>query len=122
MCKLVLSLPFPFRMSRYGGDRDRGYGGDRDRDRGGRGGDRYGGGGGGGRYGSGGGGGGRFGGGGYGGGGGFGGGGSLKGKQPGGGLRAIDWSRERLQPFEKNFYNPTSASRNMDPRDVAKFR
>ena len=100
-------------MSRYGGDRDRGYGGDRDRDRGGRGGDRYGGGGSGGRFG---------GGGGYGGGGGFGGGGSLKGKQPGGSLRAIDWSRERLQPFEKNFYNVTSTSRNMDPRDVEKFR
>merc|ERR550539_733385 len=65
----------------------------------------------------------RFGGGGGGGDGGGGGfGGSLKGKQPGGGLRAIDWSRERLQPFEKNFYNATSASRNMDPRDVAKFR
>ena len=27
-----------------------------------------------------------------------------------------------LQPFEKNFYNATSVSRNMDPRDVAKFR
>merc|ERR550539_192996 len=65
----------------------------------------------------------RFGGGGGGGDGGGGGfGGSLKGKQPGGSLRAIDWSRERLQPFEKNFYNATSASRNMDPRDVAKFR
>ena len=34
----------------------------------------------------------------------------------------INWSRESLQPFEKNFYNATSASKNMDPRDVAKFR
>jgi len=120
------------RMSGYGRDRgDRGYGGGgggRDRDRGDRGGgSRYGGGGdrgyGGGR---GGGGGGRFGdrGGGYGGGGGGygGGGGSLKGKQPGGGLRPVNWERYNLKPFEKNFYNASSASRNADPREVEKFR
>ena len=113
-------------MSRYGGDRDRGYGGGgRDRDRGGRdggggrfgGGDRFGGG-------RGGGGGGRFGDrGGYGGGGGgYGGGGSLKGKQPGGGLRPVNWDRHNLKPFEKNFYNATSHSRNADKREVEKFR
>ena len=111
-------------MSRFGGDRDRGYGGsrDRDRDRGGRDGGRgfgSGGGGGGGRFGDRGGGS-RFGGG---AGGGYGGGGgSLKGKQPGGGLRPVNWDRMNLKPFEKNFYNATSASRNADPREVERFR
>ena len=94
-------------------------------DRGGR--DRYGGGGGGGYGGGGGGrhgGGDRYGGGGggYGGGGGGYGGGSMKGKQPGGSLRAVDWSRERLEPFEKNLYNVTESSRNADPREVEAFR
>ena len=46
----------------------------------------------------------------------------MKGKQPGGNLRAVNWDRERLRPFEKNFYNATSSSKNADPRDVAKFR
>ena len=108
-------------MSRFG-DRDRGFGGGRDRDRDRDGGSRYGGGG-------------RFG-----GGGGFGGnftvaascnnfqvtlfsgGGSLKGKQPGGNLRAVNWDRVRLEPFEKNFYNATRESQNADPRVVEKFR
>ena len=94
-------------MSRYGGDRDRdrGFGGgrDRDRDRGFGGGSRFGGGGG-------------F------GGGGFGGGGSLKGKQPGGNLRAVNWDRIRLDPFEKNFYTATRESQNADTREVEKFR
>ena len=94
-------------------------------DRGGR--DRYGGGGGGGYGGGGGGrhgGGDRYGGGGggYGGGGGGYGGGSMKGKQPGGSLRAVDWSRERLEPFEKNLYNVTENSRNADPGEVEAFR
>merc|ERR1711970_987234 len=81
------------RMSRYG-DRDRSYG---DRDRGSSGGgSRFGGRGGGGS--------------------------SLKGKQPGGNLRAVNWDRIDLKPFEKNFYNATSASRNMDPRMVEQFR
>jgi len=46
----------------------------------------------------------------------------LKGKQPGGNLRAVNWDRIDLKPFEKNFYNATSASRNMDPRMVEQFR
>jgi ATP-dependent RNA helicase DDX5/DBP2 len=103
-------------MSRYD-DRSR------DRDRGGYGGgggSRYGGGGGGGggsRYGGGGGGG-------YGGGGGgsWGGGGGMKGKQPGGNLRAVNWSRVNLAPFQKNFYNATPRSQQMDPRDVERLR
>ena len=56
------------------------------------------------------------------GGGGFGGGGSLKGKQPGGSLRAVNWDRIRLDPFEKNFYTATRESQNADPREVEKFR
>ena len=99
-------------MSRYGND-----------DRGGRDSGRYGGGGGG--YGGGGGGygggGGGYGGGGGGrGGGGFGGGGGRG--QAGASLRAPDWSKERLEPFEKNLYNPTDASRHADPRQVEAFR
>ena len=59
----------------------------------------------------------------FGGGGGYGGGGgSLKGKQPGGALRPVNWERVNLKPFEKNFYNATSASRNADPREVERFR
>ena len=50
------------------------------------------------------------------------GGGSLKGKQPGGNLRAVNWDRVRLEPFEKNFYNATRESQNADPRVVEKFR
>jgi len=46
----------------------------------------------------------------------------LKGRQPGGSLRAVDWSRERLEPFEKNLYNATDNSRNADPREVEAFR
>ena len=94
-------------------DRSGEYGGG-DRDRGGG---RWGGssGGGGSRWdGGGGGGGGRFGGGDR--------GSSLKGKQPGGNLRAVNWDRIDLKPFEKNFYNATSYSRNMDPRMVEQFR
>ena len=105
---LFMSLTSALRMSRYG-DRDR---------------DRYGGGGGGGGFGGGGrdrggfgGGGGGFGGGSFGGGG-----GSLKGKQPGGNLRAVNWDRVDLKAFEKNFYNPASHSRNADPRHVEQFR
>ena len=52
----------------------------------------------------------------------FSGGGSLKGKQPGGNLRAVNWDRVRLEPFEKNFYNATRESQNADPRVVEKFR
>ena len=52
----------------------------------------------------------------------FPGGGSLKGKQPGGNLRAVNWDRVRLEPFEKNFYNATRESQNADPRVVEKFR
>ena len=29
----------------------------------------------------------------------------------GGSLRSVDWSRETLQPFEKNFYKASEASR-----------
>ena len=50
------------------------------------------------------------------------GGGSLKGKQPGGSLRAVNWDRIRLDPFEKNFYTATRESQNADPREVEKFR
>ena len=46
----------------------------------------------------------------------------MKGKQPGGNLRAVNWDRVRLEPFEKNFYNATSHSRNADKREVEKFR
>ena len=46
----------------------------------------------------------------------------MKGKQPGGSLRAVDWSRERLEPLEKNLYNVTENSRNADPREVEAFR
>ena len=46
----------------------------------------------------------------------------MKGKQPGGSLRAVDWTRERLEPFEKNLYNVTDSSRNADPREVEAFR
>jgi len=46
----------------------------------------------------------------------------LKGKQPGGSLRAENWERIDLKPFEKNFYNATSASRNMHSRLVEQFR
>ena len=107
---------------------------DRSRDRDSRGGGGYGGGGGGRSYGGGGGGGGgnRFGGGGGGGGyggggGGYGGGGGgygggMKGKQPGGNLRAVNWSRVQLAPFVKNFYNATPRSQQMDPREVERFR
>jgi hypothetical protein len=88
-------------MSRFDdrGDRDRGRFG---------GGDRFGGGGGGG-----------FGGGGFGGGGGRGGG---KFDSPGGRLRAVDWSRETLEPFEKNLYKVSEASQRADPRQVEAFR
>ena len=51
-----------------------------------------------------------------------GGGSSLKGKQPGGNLRPVNWDRIDLKPFEKNFYNATSASGNMDQRLVEQFR
>jgi len=34
----------------------------------------------------------------------------------------VNWDRIDLKPFEKNFYNATSASRNMDPRMVEQFR
>ena len=104
-------------MSRYE-SRDRGYGGSRGGDsRGGGGRSSYGGGGGG--YGGGGGGGGYGGGGGgYGGGGG----GGMKGKQPGGNLRAVNWKNHDLKPFTKDFYNPASHSKNADARTVEKFR
>ena len=46
----------------------------------------------------------------------------MKGKQPGGGLRPVNWDRHNLKPFEKNFYNATSHSRNADKREVEKFR
>jgi len=102
-------------MSRYE-SRDRGYGGSRGGDsRGGGGRSSYGGGGGG--YGGGGGG--------YGGGGGGyggGGGGSMKGKQPGGNLRAVNWKNHDLKPFIKDFYNPAPHSKNADVRTVEKFR
>ena len=60
-------------------------------------------------YGSGGYGGGGYGGGGFGGGRGFGGGGGGRGRDgPGANLRDIDWSRERLAPFKKDFYKETN--------------
>jgi len=37
-------------------------------------------------------------------------------------MRAVDWKRIDLIPFDKNFYNPTENNRNMDPRDVQGFR
>ena len=46
----------------------------------------------------------------------------MKGKQPGGSLRAINWDRIDLKPFDKDFYNATSYSRDMDPRMVEQFR
>jgi len=36
--------------------------------------------------------------------------------------RTVNWDRIDLKPFEKNFYNATSASRNMDQRLVEQFR
>ena len=50
------------------------------------------------------------------------GGSSLKGKQRDGSLRAVNWVRIDLKPFEKNFYNATSASRNMAQWLVEQFR
>jgi len=74
-------------------------------------------------YGGGGGGGGRDRGGSRGGGGGYGGGGSsMKGKQPGGNLRPVNWERYPLKPFQKNFYNPSPASKNVDARTIEKLR
>ena len=46
----------------------------------------------------------------------------MKGKQPGDGLRPVDWKRMDLVPFDKNFYNPTENNRNMDPHMVEQFR
>merc|ERR550517_2252091 len=46
----------------------------------------------------------------------------MKGGQPGGSLRSVDWSRETLQPFEKNFYKASEASSNADPREVEAYR
>eukprot|EP00092_Neocalanus_flemingeri_P012179 GFUD01013132.1.p1 GENE.GFUD01013132.1~~GFUD01013132.1.p1 ORF type:complete len:474 (+),score=151.63 GFUD01013132.1:105-1526(+) len=46
----------------------------------------------------------------------------MKGKQPGGNLRAVNWDRIDLKPFEKDFYHATSYSKNMDPRMVEQFR
>ena len=47
----------------------------------------------------------------------------MKGKQPGDGLRPVDWKRHgNLVPFEKNFYNATPNNRNMDPRIVEEYR
>ena len=37
-------------------------------------------------------------------------------------MRPVNWDRMNLKPFEKNFYNATSASRNADPREVERFR
>jgi len=36
--------------------------------------------------------------------------------------RTVNWDRIDLKPFEKNFYNATSASRNMNQRLVEQFR
>lgn len=46
----------------------------------------------------------------------------MKGKQPGGSLRAVDWTRERLEPFEKNLFSASDRCKNADPRDVEAFR
>ena len=53
-------------------------------------------------------------------GGGSGGGGSRWGG--GGSLRAVYWDRVDLKPFQKNFYNVTSARRKMDQRLVEQLR
>ena len=46
----------------------------------------------------------------------------MKGKQPGGNLRAVNWSRHELKPFQKNFYNAVPHSKNADRGTVDKFR
>jgi len=46
----------------------------------------------------------------------------MKGKQPGGNLRAVNWSRVTLAPFQKNFYNATPRSQQVDPREVERLR
>ena len=40
---------------------------------------------------------------------------SLKGKQPGGSLRAVNWDRVELKPFDKNFYMPSLPARTWTP-------
>jgi len=46
----------------------------------------------------------------------------MKGKQPGGNLRAVNWSRAELKPFEKDFYRAVPHSMNADRGLVEKFR
>ena len=46
----------------------------------------------------------------------------MKGKQPGGSLRPVNWDKYNLKPFEKNFYHAAPHSRNADPRAVEKIR
>lgn len=40
----------------------------------------------------------------------------------GGGLRAIEWSKFKLQPFEKNFYVEDKRVSNRSDREVDEFR
>ncbi|XP_012259378.2 ATP-dependent RNA helicase dbp2-like isoform X2 [Athalia rosae] len=79
---------------------------DRDQSRGRRGGGRAGGGDGGSRF----------------GGRGGSGSGSLKGKQPGGGLRKLNWDIRSLEPLRKDFYVEHPAVRTRSREDVARFR
>ncbi len=41
---------------------------------------------------------------------------------PGENLRKVNWERVNLVPFERNFYQPSPALTNADPREVEKYR
>ena len=46
----------------------------------------------------------------------------MKGKQPGGNLRPVNWSRTELEPFQRDFYHALPHSKNADRSVVEKFR
>ncbi|XP_015590834.1 ATP-dependent RNA helicase dbp2 isoform X2 [Cephus cinctus] len=48
--------------------------------------------------------------------------GGLKGKQPGGALRKLNWDIRSLEPLRKDFYVEHPAVRNRSPEEVSKFR
>ncbi|XP_011153208.1 ATP-dependent RNA helicase dbp2 [Harpegnathos saltator] len=48
--------------------------------------------------------------------------GSLKGKQPGGGLRRVNWDLRSLEPLRKDFYVEHPAVRNRSKEEVSQFR
>ncbi|CAL1682681.1 unnamed protein product [Lasius platythorax] len=48
--------------------------------------------------------------------------GGLKGKQPGGGLRKVNWDLRTLEPLRKDFYIEHPAVRNRSNEEVSQFR